>query len=222
MDSESNKKQNEDGHPWTPALIGFYDFVEASREFLKMPSCQDDNLDLTLKLEEMMEITKENSAGTQYQESKFDSAIYRDINRIALLRKFLQKFPFDNLKRFQKIIELELQGLEGDLKPRAVLTSTLPAAIIVGLGLAAAWSTLWANYFSFDIAKIFIEVLSNKLQQIKWLNWVASLTFVFGGFVGIGWYVTVSYQNLKQISHLRSLHRAITLYLSLEKFDIDT
>ncbi len=64
MDSESNKKQNKDGHPWTPALVGFYDFVEASREFLKTPSCQDDNLDLTLKLEEMMEITKENSAGT--------------------------------------------------------------------------------------------------------------------------------------------------------------
>jgi hypothetical protein len=99
------------------------------------------------------------------------------------------------------------------MQPRAVLTATIPAAVIVGLTLAAGWSKLWSGYFDFDIAKIFGSVMVDKLQQISWVGWLAPLVFVFGGFAGIAWYVTASYRNLKQVSYLRALRWAISLYI---------
>jgi len=217
MDSKSHKKQNKVGHPWSPKLAKFYNFIEASRNFLEMGSYQNADMDLISQLREMMEISKESHGGTVYKESKFDSAIYRDIDRIALLRVFLQRFTLDDLKYFQKLVDLEIQGLEGDLKPHTMLTSTIPAAIITGLSLVAVWSAFWSTYFGFDVSKIFVEVFMDKITKNTWLNGILSLIFVIGGFVGISWYVIASYQNLNQISHLRSLHRAITLYLSLEE-----
>ena len=201
-------------HPWTAKLTAFYDFVERSRAFLKTHTQGEATEQLLRSLEKQLEDLKETATGTQYRELKYDSALYRDMDRVAALRKFVQAYPQHDLLRFQSLIELELEGLTGDLQPRAVLTSTIPAAVLLGLSLAAGWSKLWSGYFDFDIAKIFGEVLVGKLQEISWLGWFAPLIFVFGGFAGIAWYVTASYRNLKQISHLRSLKRAVTLFLA--------
>ncbi len=205
------KNQN---HPWAANLTAFYDFVERSQVFLKTHTQGEATQQLLRSLEKQLEELKETATGTQYRELKYDSALYRDMDRVAALREFVQAYPRHELVRFQSLMDLELEGLTGDLQPRAVLTSTIPAAILLGLALAAGWSKLWSGYFDFDVAKIFGEVLVGKLQQISWLGWLAPLIFVFGGFAGIAWYVTASYRNLKQVSYLRSLKRAVVLFLA--------
>lgn len=209
MTGKSNK------HPWTTELSDFYQFIEASQNFLKRKFSENADLELISQIKDIMEIEKVSSGGNRYQDIKFDSAIYRDIGQIALLKNFLKKYADPDLRRFQKLISIEINGLAGDMNPRTILTSTLPAAIITGLGLATVWTALGSAYFGFDLSKIVVDVFMNKLAGISWLRGVLSIVFVIGGFMGIAWYVTGSYRNQKQILFLKSLDRTITLYLSI-------
>jgi hypothetical protein len=209
--------QNEHKHQWTDSLLEFYDFVEESREFMKVFEMDENSLDLISKLEEKIDVINESSTGTQYKESKFNSAIYQDIDQLVRLKVFLNKYTDIKRRNFQKIIELELNGLKEDLNPRIILVSSLAGSIIIGLGLIATWSAIWANYLDMNVIEIIGEVLTSKLKSISWLRWPASMVFVFGGFIGIVWYITASYKNSKQISFLSSLNRAILLSLLLER-----
>jgi hypothetical protein len=217
MKSFNMDLKNHNKHQWTDLLIEFYDFVEDSREFLKVFEMDESSLELISELENKIEVINESSTGTQYKESKFNSAIYQDIDQLLRLKAFLNKYTDVQLRNFQKIIELELNGLKEDLNPRIILVSSLAGSIIIGLGLFATWSAIWANYFEFDLIEIMGEVLASRLKSISWLRWPASIVFVIGGFVGIAWYITASYKNSKQISFLSSLNRAISLSLLFNK-----
>jgi hypothetical protein len=209
--------QKQHKHQWTDLLTEFYDFVEESREFLKVFEMDESSLELISELEKKIDVINESSTGTQYKDSKFNSAVYQDIDQLLRFRAFLSRYTSVKLWNFQKIIELELNGLKDDLNPRIILVSSLAGSIIIGLGFIATWSAIWANYFNMDLIGIVGEVLTSKLKSISWLRWPASMVFVFGGFVGIAWYITANYKNSKQISFLSSLNRAILLSLLFNK-----
>lgn len=202
---------------WTTRLTDFYRFIEESRSFIKTNkySGQDDQ-QLIVQIKQVLEIDKIGSNGNMYKDIKFDSAIYRDIEQIVLLKSFFKSYTTADLKHFQKLIAIEITGLEGDMRPRTILTSTIPAAIITGISLAAVWSALGASYFGIDLSNIVVEVFISKLAKITWLRGILSVVFVIGGFLGITWYVTGSYRNQKQILYLKSLSRAISLFLAIE------
>jgi len=151
---------------------------------------------------------------------KFSSTIHVDIERIVSLRYLLYNYPRETLERFCDLIEMEIQGLGGDLKPKNIIAASLIGAIVIGLGLVAAWSKIWANFWGnvFDIAK---DTLLKGLADHGWIRTIAAAIFVFGGFVGIVWYTSASRGNLKQIRRLRSIQRAIKLYLLFEEEPAD-
>jgi hypothetical protein len=202
---------------WTTRLTDFYRFIEESHNFIKTKiSPAQNDLELIVQIKGIMEINKVNSNGNRYKDIKFDSAIYRDIEQIVLMKSFLKSYTTADLKHFQKLIVIEITGLEGDMRPRTILTSTIPAAIITGISLAAVWSALGASYFGIDLSNIVAEVFISKLAKISWLRGILSVVFVIGGFLGITWYVTGSYRNQKQILYLKSLSRAISLFFAIE------
>ena len=139
--------KNQHKHQWTDSLIEFYDFVEGSSEFLKVFELDESSLELDSKLEKRNDVLNESSTGRRYKESKFNSAIYQDIDQVLRLKVFLNKYTDVQLRNFQKIIELELNGLREDLNPRIILVSSLAGSIIIGVGFIATWSAIWANYF---------------------------------------------------------------------------
>lgn len=211
--------QNQFAYLWESKLTDFYKFIEASRNFLKKDLSQT-NRNLIRRVRKSVEISHESPTGTVYKRSKFDSAIYYDIDRIALWREFFQRFALHDLKYFQKLIYLEIQGLGGDLQPKNIIAASLPTAIITWSGIVAAWSAFWATiYFDFDITEIFVGVFRDKISHIPWINEIVPLIFVFGGFVGISSYVAASYRNLNRIFYLKSLYRAIAIYLLITGVD---
>ena len=205
-----------DKHLWAVELKVFYQFIEASHNFMKRKFSENADLELISQIKDIMEVDKVSSGGNRYKDTKFDSAIYRDIRQIALLKNFLKNYPTEDLKRFQNLISVEISGLDGDMKPRTILTSTLPAAIITGFSFAAIWTALWTTYFGFDISDIVTDVFMKKLSGITWLREILSVVFVIGGFLGIAWYISSSYRNQKQTLYLKSLNRTISLYLFIE------
>jgi len=207
---------SECGNTWFGELTKLYDFIEKAIDILNKGHLCPEDSGLVRRLAERMELEKQSPSGESYREARFPSAIYQDIESTLLLRSLLRNYSSGELQNLSRLIEIELDGLSGDLKPRAMLSTTLPAAIIVGLGLIGAWSALWAGYWGFDVAGIFNEVFVERLRASEWLGWLAPLVFVIGGFVGILWYVTASHQNMKQVSRLQTLNRAIGLYRALE------
>ncbi|ORU90660.1 MAG: hypothetical protein A6F71_06810 [Cycloclasticus sp. symbiont of Poecilosclerida sp. M] len=93
-----------------------------------------------------------------------------------------------------------------------------PPQLLQGL----AWSAFGAAYFGFDIADIFTDVLIAKLKSIDWLRSVTAPIFIIGGFLVICIFVSATYRNRQQITHLKSLDRALTLtlYLLIEKIKL--
>lgn len=203
-------------HPWVSELSDLYRFIEESRKFVKGNFAEHADVELISEIKKIIEVDKVSFDGKSHKDIKFDSAIYRDIGQIALMKNFLKKFQDSDLKRYQTLIDIEINGLEGDVNPRTILTSTVPAAVITGLSLAAIWSALGAVYFGIDLTEIFVDTLMSKLTNISWLRGILSVVFVIGGFLGITWYVTGLYKNQKQLMYLKSLDRAISLRLAIE------
>ena len=162
-------------HPWSDLLLEFYDFVEESRDFLKTHPKNKISSELISKLESKIEVIKESSSGRQYKESKFDSAIYRDIEVLLVLRELLVKYTDVELNSFKKIIEIEFQGLECDLNPKTMLLASLPGVIFLGLGLIATWSAIWANYFDLNMVGAFFPCVSRCSSDSS----SSSITMIF-------------------------------------------
>jgi len=210
---------NNNIHPWTSSLSAYYQFVKQSGQFLKRHQLGDQDLKLISKIEASLESDEENIHKGWTKDVDMDSAILRDINNVLIYREFLKDYCKSELLNFKEIMDIEIRGLEGDLKPQTILVSTILAAVIIAFGLAASWSALWANYFNFDLVKIVVDTITQKLNETSWLRWIASAVFVFGGFVGIVWYVSISNRNLRQLAILKSLQRAILLYCLHENMD---
>ena len=99
--------QNKFRYTWDSKLANFYDFIEASRKFLAKDLRQYSDMNLISRVRNIVEISQESPIGTVYQQSKFDNAIYHDIDNIALFKVFFQKFTLGDIRRFQKLIYLE-------------------------------------------------------------------------------------------------------------------
>lgn len=212
---EENKDDND--NLWISELSEFYRFIGEVKQFEKGKFSEKADVKLISEIRNFIEVTKTSSNGRSYVEPKFDSAIYRDIAKIALYKNFLKAYSVSDLTNFQKIIEIEIAGLEGDMHPRTILTSTFPAAVITGIGLAAVWTALGAVYFGIDLSNEVVEALVKKLKEIENLKGILSAVFVIGGFAGITWYVTSLYKSQKQLMFLKSLNRAISIYLFMER-----
>lgn len=213
------KEINNNTHPWTSSLNAYYQFIKQSSQFLKTHQLGDHDLKLISKIEASLESDEENIHRSWNKDVNMDSAIFRDINNVLIYREFLKDYTKTELLNFKEIMDVEIGGLEGDLKPQTILASTILAAVIIAFGLAASWSALWANYFNLDLVKIVVDSITQRLNETDWLRWIASAVFVFGGFVGIVWYVSISNRNLRQLAILKSLKRAILLYCLHENVD---
>lgn len=209
--------KDDSNNKWISEISDFYRFIDDVKQFEKGKFSEQADVKLISEIRNFIEVAKTSNNGRSYVEPKFDSAIYRDIGNIALYKNFLKQYTDSELKGYQILIEIEMAGLEGDMNPRTILTSTIPAAIITGLGLAAVWTALGAVYFGIDLSNEVVAALVKKLKEIDWLQWILSGVFVIGGFVGITWYVTSRYKSQKQLMFLKSLNRAISIYLIMDR-----
>lgn len=183
-------------------LAAFLHFVQDGREYLKTELASKDAPEVQLVHAAIEEHYIDNE-GKPSMYQKFESALYDDARSMVTFWQFFEKYGTDELSDFQRLIEIEIQGLTGDRHPRKVFDRSPFGVVALVVGTITVWMTFLRTYTGDD--------LSELLELIRF-NWIAGSIWIIGLFVVV-WYILKTHRNNCQVAFLSSLRRAISLYL---------
>lgn len=142
----------------------------------------------------------------------FDLYPDHELARTKRITENLDSHPLSTVKNFSKYIDLELDALKSNFISETNVKKFVP--ILLGLGLATAWSAVMAPFLDIDLLKNVTDWLleyagslsDGLLQVCMWIVFVA-------GLVAIYWWVAVSLRTRIQQYRLARVNRVIQLYL---------
>ena len=131
----------------------------------------------------------------------------RDAEVFATLWPFFRRYELDELRRFERLLALELAGLTGDRHPRSIFARSPFGLVALVVGTLSAW---WAVVKTVSGEKTPISLSDLGLAS----SWVTAAA----GLVGIGvvlWYTLKTARNRAQVASLSSITRALALYVEM-------
>ena len=189
-------------------IVAYYDFIDGAR---KVISSKTAGSSLSAAVKERIEIPRTDKSGPA--DLKFESAIHSDIEKIEKLLPYLQGFEPELLNNFQNMVNIEIGGLEGDLSPKERLLGTKLGAIFTAVSVALIWFGFWANFYNPQFARELFDALKEAMVGVAVIEAILIIVIFLGGTFGIISYVYQSWRGRRQASLLRTISRAITLYL---------
>lgn len=133
-----------------------------------------------------------------------ESALYDDARLLVTLWHFFEQQPQRSLPAFEEMLDLEIDGLNGDRHPRKVFDRSPFGVAALIAGTVTIWMTVFQTYSGDD--------LSELLELVRFRS-IAGLIWIIGLFVVI-WYILKTHRNNRQVAFLASLRRALKLYLA--------
>ena len=200
----SQKQQTELGDK----IVGFYEFIDKALVVMKARSVETP---LGGMIKKSLEIPNKDKSETP--DLKFESAIHSDLANVEKLIPLLSHYEYRQLCDYQKMIEVEIDGLEGDMSPKAILMSTRGGAIFTGFTLAAFWFAFWSNIYVVEGSGEFLNAMKESLTNVALIELVLILIIWLGGTFGLISYAYMMFKNNRQANCLRSIKRAIALLL---------
>ena len=137
---------------------------------------------------------------------RFESAIYDDARSLVTLWAFFESYSHRQLRSFQRLVQMELDGLNGDRHPRKVFDRSPFGIVAIVVGTITIWMTIVRIYTGDDLS-IFLEAIR--------FNSIAGVIWVVGLFVVL-WYILKTVRNNQQVAFLSTIGRALELYLNDE------
>ena len=137
---------------------------------------------------------------------RFESAIYDDARSSVTLWSFFESYSRRQLRSFQRLVQMELDGLNGDRHPRKVFDRSPFGIVAIVVGTITIWMTIFRTYTGDDLS-IFLEAIR--------FNSIAGVIWVVGLFVVL-WYILKTVRNNQQVAFLSTIGRALELYLNDE------
>ncbi len=134
---------------------------------------------------------------------QFESAFYDDAEGMVTLWQFFDAFTEDQLRDFQTLLRLEIDGLTGDRHPRKVFDRSPFGVAALVVGTVTIWMTFLKTYTGED--------LSELLELIRF-DAIAGTLWIVGMFTVV-WYILKTHRNNHQVALLSSISRAMHLYL---------
>lgn len=134
---------------------------------------------------------------------QFESALYDDAQSMVTLWGCFDEYSRDQLRSFQRLLTLELDGLNGDRHPRKIFDRTPFGIAALIVGSITIWMTVLRTYTGED--------LSPMLELVRF-NWIAGTMWIVGLFLVV-WYILRTHRNNCQVAMLGSISRALDLYL---------
>ncbi len=134
---------------------------------------------------------------------RLESALYDDSQEIVTLWQFFERYDPDQLHAWQRLVQLEHEGLTGDRHPRKVFDRSPFGIVAIIVGTITVWMTILKTFSGEDMG---------ELLEVIHFNWVAGTIWIVGLFVAL-WYILKTLRNNRQVAFLSSLNRALTLYL---------
>ena len=190
-------------------IVDFYGFVEQALQIIGHGASPGA---LSTDVKKAIEIPVENES----PDIKFDSAIHGDIATIENLMPLFATYEPDRLLEFQKMTEVEIAGLEGDMSLKVILMNTFFGALFTGFVMMVFWFSLWNNLHIIPEGRAFLDKLRGWVEGIPVIDMILFVFVFLGGTIGVGIYVYVTFKNNRQAAHLRSINRALFFLVSNE------
>ena len=187
------------------ALNGFLTFLLEAKTVLKqnMTSAQHPKVEqIRAPLEE--HYVDDQGKPAMYQ--RFESAIYDDARSMVTLWAFFESYSLQQLRSFQVLVQMELDGLNGDRHPRKVFDRSPFGIAAIVVGTITIWMTILRTYTGDDLS-IFLEAIR--------FNSIAGVIWIVGLFVVL-WFILKTVRNNHQVAFLSTIGRALELYLNDE------
>lgn len=183
----------------------FLAFLQTMRERIKNEQKSAFASDLRL-IRDPIEDHYEDDQGKAAMYQRFESALYDDAPAMLTLWQAFEDYGENELRCFQRLTKLEIDGLCGDRHPRKVIDrSPLGVAALV-IGSVTIWMSILKTYSGQDLGKLLV-----LLEAIRF-NWIVGTMWVVGLFVVV-WYILKTHRNNCQVAFLSSVSRALDLYL---------
>ncbi len=138
---------------------------------------------------------------------QFESALYDDAQSMVTLWSCFDDYAREELRNFQPLIRLELDGLTGDRHPRKIFDRSPFGIAALIVGSITIWMTVLRTYTGDD--------LSEFLELVRF-NWIAGTMWIVGLFVVV-WYILKTHRNNCQVAFLGSVARSLDLYLNEDR-----
>jgi hypothetical protein len=132
-----------------------------------------------------------------------ESALYDDAPAIIALWNRFEAYDNDQLRRYRRLIEIELSGLNGDRHPRKVFDRSPFGLAALIIGTITIWMTFLRIYSGEDLGPLLELIRFNAIVGVLW---------IVGMFLVV-WYIVRTHRNNLQVAHLATVARAIDLYL---------
>ena len=132
-----------------------------------------------------------------------ESALYDDAPAIVSLWNRFEAYDPAQLQRYRRLIDVELNGLNGDRHPRKVFDrSPLGLAALI-IGTITIWMTFLKIYSGDDLSELLDPFRFDTVVGILW---------IVGMFLVL-WYIVRIHRNNQQVARLATIARSIDLYL---------
>lgn len=206
MNHEKQNPAEED--PRVRRLGAFLRFLDEANGHLKS-NLVSRNAPAVQKIRDVVEEHYTDDEGRPAVYQKFESAFFDDARAIVSLWPFFTKYDREQLRQFQRMLALELQGLTGDRHPRSILARSPFGKVALVVGAISIWWAVIGTVSGEDMTEFVPELLSI-------LSWAARIVFGvvwIGGMFTVTWYVVRTVRNHRQVASVSTIARAMEVYL---------
>lgn len=153
-------------------------------------------------IREVVEEQYTDDRGDPAMYQRLESSLYDDAREVVTLLNFFERYDSDQLRTFQSLLNLDLDGLTGDRHPRKVFDRSPFGIASLVVGTITVWMTILRTYTGED--------LSELLELIRF-NWIAGSMWIVGLFVVL-WYILKTVRNNRQVALLATISRSLEVY----------
>lgn len=186
------------------AINAYFGFLVEIRERLRDEKVSAGAEEVTV-MRESVEEHYADDQGKPAMYQRFESALYDDAPALVTLWNCFDAYDRDDLRSFQRLTKLEIDGLTGDRHPRKVFDRSPFGVVALVIGTVTIWMTVLSTYSGKDLG--LIEGV--RFESIVGVIWIVGLFVVV-------WYIFKTHRNNIQVAFLSSLARALDLYLDEE------
>ncbi len=183
-------------------IAAYLNFVNQTRQRLKTELVSKADPEVAM-IRGSIEEHYQDDRGQPAMYQRFESALYDDAQTLVTLWSGFDCYDREDLRTFQRLTTLEIDGLGGDRHPRKVFDRSPFGFAALIVGTITIWMTILKTYTGEDLSELLALVRFNAIAGTLW---------IVGLFVVV-WYILKTHRNNSQLAFLCSLSRALELYL---------
>lgn len=191
--------------PKIEQIGAFLKFLDLARMELRRSRRVSEQSEMALRIRATVEDHYLDNQNKPAMYQRFESALYDDAPAFATLWPFFRGYELDELRNFERLLDLEFTGLTGDRHPRSIFARSPFGIAALVVGTVSAWFAV--------VKTVSGEDTLVSLSELGIANSYTTGAAVLVGMFVVVWYILRTTRNRNQVAVLSSIIRALELYL---------